>query len=219
MALHITTYTGIDFKPLEPKAEEIAIEDIAHSLSLLCRANGHYEEFYSVAAHCINCYDEACARAQTTRVKLACLLHDAAEAYISDIPRPVKTDLSGIDEIESRIISLVYEKFVGSPLSEYELSAVKTIDDAMLYYEFYEYKGIRLFEEMPYVASSPLFYDDTPKQVERKFLEIFRELTGEALLKENERIKLRVKGDPLPEGVKFRLHVEEPAEEAFEEDD
>ena len=208
MALHITTYTGIDFKPLEPEAEKIAIEDIAHSLSLLCRANGHYEEFYSVAAHCINCYDEACARSQTARVKLACLLHDAAEAYISDIPRPVKNDLAGIDEIEERIISLVYEKFVGSPLSDYELSAVKSIDDAMLYYEFYEYKGVRLYEEMPYVASTPLYYDDTPKQVERKYLEIFRELNGEELIKENERIRLHAKGEPLVKGAKFRLRIE-----------
>ena len=219
MALHITTYTGIDFKPLEPKAEEIAIEDIAHSLSLLCRANGHYEEFYSVAAHSINCYDEACARSQTERVKLACLLHDAAEAYISDIPRPVKVDLPGIDEIEDRIINLVYEKFVGSPLSEYELSTVKSIDDAMLYYEFYEYKGIKLFEEMPYVASTPLYYDDTPKQVERKFLEIFRELTGERLDRENERIRLHVKGEPLPTGVKFKLRVEPEEDRASEEEE
>ena len=51
----IMTYTGKMFDPLRPEWEKIDIADIAHALSMLCRANGHFPTFYSVAQHCINC--------------------------------------------------------------------------------------------------------------------------------------------------------------------
>lgn len=88
--LHINTFTGIHFYPLDPKITEIKTEDIAHALSLICRANGHCSHFYSVAQHSLNCAEEAKIRDYSTRVQLGCLLHDASEAYISDITRPVK---------------------------------------------------------------------------------------------------------------------------------
>lgn len=89
----ITTYTKKTFDPLAPKEEFLDIHDIAHSLSLLCRANGHFPEFYSVGEHCLNCAREAQARGYSVRVQLACLLHDASEAYLSDVTRPVKSAL------------------------------------------------------------------------------------------------------------------------------
>ena len=58
MADYITTYSKIHMTPLEPKAEQISIRDIAHALSLLSRANGHFPEFYSVAQHCIHCCED-----------------------------------------------------------------------------------------------------------------------------------------------------------------
>lgn len=51
----ITTYSKVNFTPLEPKKEDIIIDDIAHALSLMSRANGHFPEFYSVGQHCIFC--------------------------------------------------------------------------------------------------------------------------------------------------------------------
>ena len=87
---HITTYTGKLFDPLIATADEIDIADIAHALHLLCRANGHFPHFYSVAQHSINCAREALARGFSERVQLGCLLHDASEAYMSDVPRPFK---------------------------------------------------------------------------------------------------------------------------------
>ena len=80
--------------PLCPKQEEIRIEDIAHAQSLMTRANGHFPEFYSVGQHSIACAREAIARNYSSRVVLACLLHDGSEAYLSDITRPVKGELS-----------------------------------------------------------------------------------------------------------------------------
>ena len=59
---YITTIGGRRFDPVDPAQEDIDITDIAHSLSLICRANGHFREFFSVARHCINCAREAEAR-------------------------------------------------------------------------------------------------------------------------------------------------------------
>ncbi len=176
MTDYITTYSKVKFKPLEPVAEDIHIEDIAHSLSMLCRANGHYSSFYSVGAHCLNCYEEAVARRETPRVKMACLLHDATESYLSDVTRPVKQYLSDYRRIEDDLMKAIYEKFLGSPLTEYEETMVKHIDDAMLYYEFLEFAAIKLSEEPPYVAATPDFYRGTMKQVEQEYLDVFKSI-------------------------------------------
>ena len=188
MADFITTYSKINFTPLEPKAEDIRIEDIAHALSLMCRANGHYSEFYSVGAHSLNCYDEAVARQESERVKLACLLHDASEAYLSDITRPVKKNLDRYIEIEDNLQNAIYEKFLGSPLTPYEIQMVKTIDDTMLYWEFYEFTAIKLGEAEPYVAMTPDFYKGTMKQVETAFLEAFNSID---LNKDKEKVTIK----------------------------
>lgn len=173
---YILTYSKIRFTPANPVAEDVKIEDIAHALSMLCRANGHYSTFYSIGAHCLNCYEEACARRESQRVKLACLLHDASEAYISDITRPVKQYLEEYKVIEERLSAVIYEKFLGSPLTEYEEKMVKLIDDAMLFHEFLEFAGEKLAEEAPYVAATPDFYRGTMKQVEQEYLNVFNSI-------------------------------------------
>ena len=59
---HIHTYTGIEFYIIDPQEEDIDIHDIAHPLSLLCRANGHCRYFYSVAQHTLNCARGGCRK-------------------------------------------------------------------------------------------------------------------------------------------------------------
>lgn len=176
MSDYITTYSKLNFYPLEPVEEDIRIEDIAHALSLLCRANGHYSSFYSVGAHCLNCYEEACARRESPRVKMACLLHDASEAYISDVTRPVKKHLAEYQHIEENLSNAIYQKFLGSPLTEYESRMVAVIDDAMLYYEFLEFMAVKLAEEPPFTAATPDFYRGTMRQVEQEYLEVFHSI-------------------------------------------
>jgi len=83
----IGTHTGTKFWPLEPAASEVHIEDIAHSLARQCRFNGHCRGFYSVAEHSIE-VSRHVPRAK--RFALWGLLHDAAEAYLSDLVRPIK---------------------------------------------------------------------------------------------------------------------------------
>ena len=106
--MHITTYSKVHFTPLEPKEEEILLEDIVHAQSLMTRANGHFPEFYSVAQHSIACGKEAAARGYSGRVILACLLHDASEAYLSDITRPVKAELDGYHKMEETLQNALY---------------------------------------------------------------------------------------------------------------
>ena len=132
----IKTYTGIMFDPLEPNIDLIRIEDIAHALAMLCRANGHFKSFYSVGQHCINCAEEAAARGYSARVQLGCLLHDGSEAYLSDVTRPVKKALPKYLEIEEPLQNAIWNKWLNNPLTEEEIKQIFEIDDMMLLNEF-----------------------------------------------------------------------------------
>ena len=171
MSDYITTYSKIHFTPLKPKKEQIKIEDIAHSLSLMTRANGHFPEFYSVAQHCIHCYEEAVARGLNQRLCLAVLLHDASEAYLADITRPVKKNLPKYLVIEKILQDAIYERFLGSKLTEEEQKIVSEIDDALLFYEFEHYMGERLMDNEPELKSNPVFAFVPFEEVEHKYIQ------------------------------------------------
>lgn len=104
----MSTFTGRQFWPLDPRAEEVCIEDIAHSLAMTCRYGGHCNRFYSVAEHSVliarwlqEHYGELPA------VVLKGLLHDAPEAYLTDVPRPIKGSLVGYKEMEARLWKVI----------------------------------------------------------------------------------------------------------------
>lgn len=132
----IITFSGVTMYPLAPKVTDFHIEDIAHALSLMTRANGHFIRFYSVGQHCLACSKEGEARGYSSRVCLALLLHDGSEAYLSDITRPVKISLPNYVEIEKNLQKVMYQAFGLDDLSEEELRQISVVDDAMLYYEF-----------------------------------------------------------------------------------
>lgn len=102
----IQTYTGKQFYPLDPDYRVICIEDIAHSLSMKCRYGGHCLRFYSVAEHSVHI-----SRAVSAEHALWGLLHDAAEAYLADIPSPVKHLIPGWKEIENKVQIEICKKF------------------------------------------------------------------------------------------------------------
>lgn len=81
----IRTHLWQAFNPLQPDPECILIEDIARSLSNLCRYNGHVREFYSVAEHCYWVSLDV-----PPNDALWGLLHDAREAYLGDLMSPLK---------------------------------------------------------------------------------------------------------------------------------
>ncbi len=184
MADFITTYSKINFAPLEPKIEDISIEDIAHSLSLMCRANGHFKEFYSVGQHSIYCCEEAIKRGYSKTVVLACLLHDASEAYLADITRPVKKNLQNYLEIEEVLQNTIYEKYIGRTLSEEEQELVSLIDDAMLYNEFVHYADKELVTKDTKLVTKPAFEFIEFSKIESKYKELFNALINECA-KEN----------------------------------
>jgi hypothetical protein len=153
----IMTHSKKMFDPLHPKAELVDIEDIAHSLAMLCRANGHFKSFYSVGQHCINCAREARARGWSERLQLACLLHDASEAYLSDVTRPVKQELPQYRLIEEPLQDAIWLKYLGTPLTAEENRQVFQIDDDVLWHEFVNLMGAALSDTEPALASSPIY--------------------------------------------------------------
>jgi len=178
MTNYILTYTKTKFYPLQPIAADIKIEDIAHSLSLMPRANGHFKHFYSVAQHAINCYKEAKVRGYSERVQLGCLLHNASESYISDLTRPVKGQLTEYFAIEEKLQSMIYGKFGLGDLFEEEQLQIQKVDDTLLYYEFIELMGIPPIPELPpKIYMEHDFSQRDFVNVENEFIYTFNRLT------------------------------------------
>lgn len=185
---YITTFTGKHFTPLDPLEKDIDIRDIAHALSLMIRAGGHYKEFYSIAQHSLHCAYEAMERRADPRLVLMCLLHDSAEAYIADVTRPVKKNIPDYIAAEQRILNAIYSKYLGILPDEKEIDFVKTIDDALLYHEFLYHMNEKLFDETPYLNSEPDFGFVPFKDVEDEFINIFEALIRQ--LRELKKVKI-----------------------------
>ena len=175
----ISTLSGIRFNPLSPKPCDICIDDIAHALSLICRGNGQISCFYSVARHSICCAKEAYERGLGARVELLCLIHDAAEAYIGDMTRPLKRQMPKFADCENELVKVIFEALEISPMNNDELKAVKEIDNAMLYHEFKMMNGYELYDEVPiiHIEISTDFVDF--KETETEFKKLFLNLKGE----------------------------------------
>ena len=170
----ITTYTGVRFDPLAPDKDGIRIEDIAHALSLICRGNGHVQTFYSVGQHCIQCAREAEGRGYSQRVILACLLHDASECYMSDVPRPLKSSMKAYCDTEDALLRAIYEKYLGSDLTEDEQRLVKGIDDDVLYWDLKILLRDPPDREEPEMILKPDHTVRGFREVEEEYLSLYR---------------------------------------------
>lgn len=100
------TYTGRQFFPMDPRSEDIDVADIAHALSMQCRYNGHVRRFYSVAEHCV-----LMSRVVSPENALWALLHDATEAYVGDMIRPLKLHMPDFQAAEDQVMLAIAEKF------------------------------------------------------------------------------------------------------------
>lgn len=166
----IRTFRGAEFWPLDPLPEEIHILDVAHALSNLCRFGGHCRQFYSVAQHSVlvslSCKPEDAAWG---------LMHDAAEAYLVDLPRPIKRDSSmrHYRELEERILYAVKDAF-GLPTHALPASVVEA-DNRLLATEMRDLTRCSLAGEAP-----PFGFriDETlaPQVAKAAFLDRFRQL-------------------------------------------
>jgi len=126
----IRTYSGIYFNVFDPKPEMVNINDIAHALSMQPRFGGHLPEFYSVAQHSIHVCDKL-----SDGNEIYGLLHDASEAYLIDMPRPVKKGLTNYKEIEEKIMKVISDAF-GLVYNKFLFQSLKNADNEMLQIEW-----------------------------------------------------------------------------------
>ena len=110
----IETYTGQPFWPLNPTKEHVSIIDIAHALSNQCRYSGATQNFYSTAQHCclLSNYVEKNMKGSTALDALQILMHDSAEAYLVDVPRPVKQHMPEYRKWD-KTITMVIRSWLG----------------------------------------------------------------------------------------------------------
>lgn len=175
----IETYTGKKFYLLAPTLESIDIEDIAHALSQQCRFTGHTKKFYSVAEHSVH-VSLLCGLER--RDCLSGLLHDASEAYIADLSRPVKYE-TPVGEpyfvVENRIMSAIAERYgFDWPMPK----VVKIADEIMLHTEKDQLMTSLSWDGMwgePQILDSSMtpLVGYAPQAIEKIFLARFDELT------------------------------------------
>jgi hypothetical protein len=174
----IETHTGRRFRPLEPDAANIDVRDIAHALSHQCRFSGHVIVHYSVAEHSVRVAELLYARRLPRWVQLWGLLHDASEAYLVDIPSPLKCTpvFAEYRAAEARLMRAVCERF---HLQLEEPAAVKQADADLV--------ATEARDLMPFVpphwiglTGTPLIETIKPwhsTSAKREFLATYEELT------------------------------------------
>ncbi|WP_436346137.1 hypothetical protein [Natronorubrum sp. FCH18a] len=107
----IDTRTGGTITPLAADPDDVSLADIAHALANLTRFTGHGAAFYSVARHAVHVSHEVEARGGSPDAIRWGLLHDATEAYLADVPAPVKQSLPGYTRAEAELATVVREAF------------------------------------------------------------------------------------------------------------
>ena len=175
----IFVYGGGLVNPDRLTPDDVSIDVIAHALSNTCRFGGHTREFYSVAEHSVR-VAELCPRSK----KLEGLLHDAAEAYVGDVIRPLKHrvlirrgdvwhDLASLADYEQRVLDVIFGKFgvTPGPLSR----EVAEADDIALESEIdVLIRGRGRWSPLPL----------TPEEAKRQFLDAFRTIRADMAARE-----------------------------------
>ena len=146
---YMLTYTGRRFWPTDPHPDDICLVDIAHSLAVQNRFCGHTREPYSVAQHCVLASDLV-----TIDMALEALFHDASEAYIVDIPRPLKYSpgMEGYKPIEAKVQRVICDKY-GLPFPLHE--EIKMVDNLLGHAEMRDLMPTHHIKERQWFAGTP----------------------------------------------------------------
>lgn len=173
----IQTFSGMKYYPCDPRPEDILIVDIAHALSNQCRFTGHCSSFYSVAEHCVHV-----SRACDPQDALWGLLHDASEAYLCDLARPIKkySELGRIySEMEDLNMIVICDRY---GISRDQPDSVESADKRMLWVEASSLMGPLGPEWDKWKervrGDEPTLELWHPKQAKQQFLRRFAELTN-----------------------------------------
>lgn len=142
---YIRTYSGVKFWPLQPDVQDINPEDIAHALAQKVRWQGHCSHFYSVGQHSLRVaraskivgnleYGET-TEEDDNLLYMYGLLHDANEAYLPDVPSPLKPLIKGWKRIEHNVDKVILDAFGLPQMSKEQKRIVKIADKALLQME------------------------------------------------------------------------------------
>lgn len=177
------TYTKRRFFPLDPRSEDIEIMDIAHHLSNICRFTGATLTHYSVAQHSV-----MVSRLVKPKLALFGLLHDAPEAYIGDIGRPLKVCLKklfgdALKDLDDNIEKCIFDKYGIKDLTQQDRDEIKWADNLMLVTEARDLMGGRFIDcaHTYSLDQEPLPDRISPWTAGRsywEFMETFRRLTS-----------------------------------------
>lgn len=153
----VKTFMGHYIDVFDPDLDTICIEDISHSLSHTPRWGGHTKRFYSVAQHSF-----WMAVNVPNKFKLEALLHDGTEAYIGDMPKPIKRHMPDFNRIEGNLDKAIRNKF---GLPEMMSPVVKEWDKKALEWEW------------KHIKENDLVIPLEPSIASHMFLELFKILT------------------------------------------
>lgn len=169
---YIETYSGIHFYFLDPSPDMVEVEDIAHALSMQCRYTGHIKHFYSVAEHCVHV-------SHLAKNPLEGLMHDASEAYLTDIASPIKPHLGNYKDLEAGIMAVIARKYglnwpVSGDTHDADRTQLKTEARHLL-----RTGGKAWLKDFPTKRMRGIMPQCwTPDQAKMRFLERFEELFG-----------------------------------------
>lgn len=155
----IRTSSGTFVNVFDTDPDTIKVEDIAHALSRLPRFGGHLNRHYSVAQHSV-----LCARmAKSKKDKKKALLHDASEAYLLDMPTPIKARMGEYKAYEDKLMTVIFKKYnLEWPLN----TNIKRIDRKMLLIEW----------DNLAVNDNKEFECWKPNKAKKEFLKLYNEL-------------------------------------------
>ncbi|MFC5302675.1 hydrolase [Azospira restricta] len=169
---YVSTYLGHRFHPAAPSIDDVHIEDIAHGLAFQCRFNGQTRAFYSVAQHSL-----LVAGLVPARLRLAALLHDAAEAYLGDMVKPLKALFPEFSRLEEGVMAIIGERFgvagfAAPAIKRADLIALATEKRDLLPHSSEAWASLSGITPVP-ARIQPL----APHEAKATFLERFRELS------------------------------------------
>lgn len=175
----IQTHSGKRVDMTDLRDDSLDIDDIAHSLAHQARYNGHGRIFYSVAEHCVLMADWILAETGDAQIAYAGLMHDASEAYISDIPKPFKRFLTNYHELEHRFMEAIARVYGFT----YPLPSIVKVADSRIVLD----ERVKLFEtiraDWTWASSEPLGVEISglePEAAKRLFLERYETLRANA---------------------------------------